>query len=296
MIPSNPEVTLANMDTWYSSYASGICLAAYVLLQEDLQAGQTECFGFSSQSNQPALATVPWSRIDTGDPNLSDGKLNKLFTMIHTLAVRTVSYFAVGLRKAIASDYPLDRESCMGTYTPSLPKRLPTFSLLELPTPFTNESMVDLPTCHLARMTDPAFFEDGRWTGYKSMTGIWGQQQDWFDPIGGENRNVEWNNVRIVQPDGRLGIERTLYFEFVEWTAQNKYKMRSNWVHTTTEIFKIDLAIDRQTGLAELNNTCYSGWPMGIYYGVMTPFGLVVWIYKQSYMWLWKTEWAELCT
>jgi hypothetical protein len=286
------------MDIWYSSYASGICLAAYVLLQEDLQAGQTEGFGFSSQSYQPALASVPWFRIDKGELNLSDDKLTKLLTMIHTLAIRAVSYFAVELRRGISSGFPLARGSCTGTFNPPLLNKIPIALLLELSDPFADNSLADFPTCHLARMTDPAFIKSGTWTGSKSMTGIWARPRDWYDPIGGFNSSVTLNNLQNPQPHlGMPGVETTLRFEFVEWTASNRYKMRSNWSQTSIEIFAMELDVDRETGLIEIDNTGgVSGYPMGVYYGIMTAFGIVAWKCSQSFMWLWKTEWAVPCT
>jgi hypothetical protein len=285
------------MDAWLAAYASSVCLAIHVLFQEDLGAGRIERLGFSSlQPEEPELASMPWFRINRNDPNLFDGKLKKLLIILHTLAIRALSYFIVELRTANANVQ--QQEIRRGSSKPPLINEIPLFSLLELPDPFSDNALAAFATCHLARMTDPAFIEDGEWTGYSSFTGrlgrflYLGSGHDWFDPIGAENEGVRLNRLQN-RLAGRPAVERAFRFQFVRSTGTDRYLMRSNYVQTSVDVFSLELAVERDTGYLEITKTGYFGETGGISYAVMTPFGIMAsGDHGGPFLWMWKTEWS----
>lgn len=104
---------------------------------------------------EDSLKGLPWLPILTTDTEqLSPEERSKHVAIRHTLANRAVGIMCARLR--------LDRANAERTnvYAPPLAMSIPFLHQMDLPLPFSHDSLERFGQCHLQAMTDPTFFTD----------------------------------------------------------------------------------------------------------------------------------------
>lgn len=300
-MPLNPR-TRPDRFAWTEALAAGFCFSARVLSYEtgpDEKAASTQ---HTWAPQEPMLENVWFFDISRDEEGFNRTSMTELALQLHALANKAVGLFALELRSALVEGRLCGRmgSSTAGLSCPPLAKNIPFMSFMELTDPFSPGSVEVFQGCHLAAMTDPAFLEDGDWTGYISSTGQWGRDTtfrpgphfDHFDPVGGHNLMVEWNGPVLL---GHL-FEKTIRFQrdsSAASTTADTILLWSNNFYTELRDLRFRMEVDKPTGLVWIEARNSFGVPQGIWQAVITPFGIVSCITTHSWMWLWKGDWCQ---
>ena len=148
---------------------------------------------------------------------------------------------------------------------------VPFTAFMDLEPPFSPDSVDKFSTCHIQKMVNATFLEDGEWVGYYSIFG---------PPM-------------MVDPP-MTGI----YFETIpEDHEYSHLSLESFRVHArgTDSIGDFTLSgwMEKQTGNFEITKQ-YIGSHSWSWTGLMTPFGLVgMWGESADWFWLWKRAWTK---
>jgi hypothetical protein len=140
--------------------------------------------------------------------SLSSEDQAKCIVIQHALANSVVGLFAASLRFArlTASNYLIG--------LPEPPSSIPFAEVMDLPIPFSSNSLERFGACHLPIMADPSYLTQGEWTGCINSCGDYG---DLFNCIGGPYHDGYSNSVTGASelagsfPHGRA-FERVVRF------------------------------------------------------------------------------------
>ncbi|RDL31110.1 uncharacterized protein BP5553_09899 [Venustampulla echinocandica] len=301
--PTNPE-SPAPIEAWRIAQASSFCLSTRLLSYHQAPNVSPKTGNSPWAPSKSLLAKSEWLNLDPGDSALTPAAHEKLVVVLHTLANKAVGFFATELRSSLAYDRTngVDLE---GLWHPPTAFDILFASLMALPMPLTPNSAGAFGTCHLQNMTDPSFFEDGEWTGYRSWVGSWGADAnqlegasipaDSFEGIGGDNMNVRLNRLDQLPNGFDCLVERVARFKLVKWIDDNVFIIKSNCFQSPLETYIFTMKVDRRTGLIDVIEWVdFMGVPKGGATNVvMTPFGIVFGFISGMWMWLWKCNWSS---
>lgn len=180
-------------------------------------------------------------------------------------ALVTVGLFSVILRNYLEA--LRHRSLCRGDdFFPMIAptsNSIPFSSMMDLPLPFSPTATIDLPSCHMAKMTTAEFIEDGEWAGYYCTTSQLHSYQYFQTPLYG---------VRFVAT-GEGDSASTLN---LQGTGNDG-----------TGVFDLDGTFFQETGQIVLTKE-YVGGQVWTLVGIMTPMGIVgSWGSSDYGGWLW---------
>ncbi|KAL8639106.1 MAG: hypothetical protein Q9226_008915 [Calogaya cf. arnoldii] len=202
-----------------------------------------------------------------------------------SLAYRILSYFIRDLRKKLATEPP--REASEGSAnqnsqssprnTLALPSSasIPFTEFMDLPVPFSDNNVLKLfTTCHLRRMSDPGFLQDGsEWCGYYSLP-YPHAEVDFDPPMHGIRFTTAAasNDSRLIEIEGTGGID-------------------------SVGAFKLRGTIDIDIGVLNMDKLYTSDGPRWGWVGFLTPFGIIAsWGARNhgsgGWVWLYKRAWC----
>ncbi|KAL8885895.1 MAG: hypothetical protein Q9192_006575 [Flavoplaca navasiana] len=151
---------------------------------------------------------------------------------------------------------------------------IPFTYLMDLPVPFSDRDLSHLATCHMRRMMDLTFLQDGaEWGGYYSLP-------TWYDH------------------SGEVGFDPAMHG--IRFTASELVHTGDIWLHGTGGIdgvgaFELRGTIDGKTGALRMEKIYVNldgrwGWV-----GFLTPFGITASWGEQwgGWVWLYKTAWCS---
>ena len=196
-------------------------------------------------------------------------------------ALRAVGAFSMLLRETIESGgirrlvYVLHQTAAMAVPTST---DIPLHLMLDVPLPFTSSASVELPSCHLAKMTTVDFLEDGEWAGFYSMS---------YSPRRGRGETVYFDppmhGIHFVVTTQCSGDPTVLS---LQGTGED-----------AIGAFDLEGKLAPQTGEINLRKTYSGGDPAWDWVCIMTPLGIVgSWGTEEygGWIWLWKTGWTAI--
>lgn len=210
----------------------------------------------------------------------------------HTLeaasnAYIVLAYFVRDLRVKLATETPQrtwdgfvhqNSQSPLSNFAVPNSHSIPFTEFMDLPLPFTDDSPSKFATCHLRKMINVSFFEDGsEWGGYYSLSFVRFQRTrtevEFDPPMHNVRFTAEWCNDVVLRVDGTGG---------------------SDGVGT----FTLRGTIAADTGALSMEKIYANHGPRWRWVGFLTPFGVIAsWGAGEAdswggWVWLYKTAWS----
>lgn len=267
------EMDVLDARSWKRVQAAAFCLSA-----KDLKRP------FSGWS--PLQPIDQWLEIPIGNLEAlrmpSEDDQDKLMIAQHALGNLAIGFLYETVRHYL-DDYTAPN------YSPKLFKppqlyALPFRSSMQLPLPFSADSLDRFSRCHLPIMTDPAFFLNSEWTGYECRLNATGTAR--VTLVGGKP---------FGEDDVGDIFSGILQFSLATEYSADMYRVDSNkFFHNPSwGVYQLTIRVEKSTGQLRIIYRAEEQHTRTID-GVMTPFGIVGRADEgRRWVWLWKTEWSE---
>lgn len=178
---------------------------------------------------------------------------------------------------------------------PPMIRSIPFGRLMDLPLPFSEDSLRRFSTCHLGVMANPEFFVGQEWTGYCSLKGkankkAYGVGGRHHDGHGRYEGDVFEDPYPCVYPYGR-DFEERIRFRVVQDDGSRYFQVESNNFYSTVFLHHLLVRVDRKTGGCSVQHWTQLSTTTSI--GVVTAFGLVTAMDKGPlWFWFWPRRWS----
>jgi hypothetical protein len=273
--------------TWRLAQASAFCLSMRSLSLHSFP----EVVAYSK-----VLRTLPRPElVELDHPTIPTQDWERHVVIQHALANRIVGCAHAQIRFALANRSATSQSTVSLSSLPTN-RSIPFQQLMNLPLPFSADSIEYFSKCHVPYMLTPSFFTAEEWTGYFTavvmpgysirVDGIGGPHHDGFDnPVTGSSAPP--GNF----PNGRH-FESVVRFQLAEQRHNGLYVLQSNNFHSENMLNRLTITVSPQSGLLIVQYWVPMGTGLLTSEGVMTPFGIIAGIIPGMWMWLWKVSWC----